>query len=157
MKTSLRLLAMLITAAVLFALSWYFFGRERPQEVAPPGDHSPEKQTPEASKLLIGTWKLIQMSGRKIPEHWQITVEFTVDGKHIVREFYPDQTPEKMKSELIGNYKLSGTTIIISRPNANTERERRGEVQIESISEDELWLASGWEDERQRDQFRKVR
>src|SRR5687768_7135476 len=83
MNTRRWLLLIFVTGA-LFTSTWYFFERERPPQIPVPPTPPPKQRSPR--ELLVGIWELVESDGQKLPEHLELTVEFTPDGKHIVRE-----------------------------------------------------------------------
>jgi uncharacterized protein (TIGR03066 family) len=104
------------------------------------------------SELLVGTWKMVKMDGRQVPAQWDITEEFTSDGKYILRISIPKRPPETET----GTYKLSGDTIRLTRPASPDAPEKSWDVTIEALSKDELYTAAEPAKERERSIFKRV-
>jgi hypothetical protein len=154
MKTGLRLLAMAITCAALFAIAWFFFVREhKPQFPEPPKP----KTTQE---LLVGIWILVEGPDGVQTGEGEVSQEFTADGRRIVRVRFPELPqlpPEETRKELVGTYTLDGVTVKCSRPALANEPARTWEFQIESVTEDELRTVAGTGTQQQREIWRKRR
>jgi hypothetical protein len=134
---------MLLTFAGLFTLSWYLFVHERKPQIPEP----PKPKTTE--ELLIGTWRLVNHNGTVLPEDYIITVEFTSDGKLIIRKSYPNlRVPSE---ETTGTYALSGMTLTLSTPDSGVTED----IRIEAISEEEMQTIGVVGDQHERNIYRK--
>ena len=127
MKTLLRLLAMLVTCAGLFALSWHLFNRER----KPP---PPPKTTQE---LLVGTWEIIEHDP-PLPPGYSATIEFTRDGKEIIRLVVPGPKPNIVVVE--GVYRLEGKALQCDTLESENNCFATSKARIEMLTDDTLIL-----------------
>ena len=131
MKTRLRLLLMFVTCAVLFAGTWYFAGPRNRFE-NPPGP----VQAKTTAELLIGTWEIIEQDP-PIMHGFKATVEFTTDGKRIVRTRHAQHG---VLPPHTGTYQLSGDTIRLEIPEDAENTYQKWDAKLEMLTEDRLVL-----------------
>lgn len=130
MNTRLRLLAMALTCAGLFSLSWFLFVRERPQQAELP----PKAKT--TGELLIGTWDIVEQDPPQLSKANARTM-FTKDGKAILRV---TEVAHETSPELSGTYQLEGETIRFDYPESADHPHTVWMAKIETITEDTLVL-----------------
>jgi uncharacterized protein (TIGR03066 family) len=131
MKTGLRLIGIAVTSAALFALSWFLVVREQPQQQA--NDRGKRKTTAE---LLIGTWEIVEQDP-PMPPHVKATVEFTKDGRQILR--IRDSREHPPTSAV---YRLTGTTLRIDFPEDRDNQFRSWVTSIEMLTDNDMILTT---------------
>ena len=127
----------------LLAVSWSE-AEARPQTV---------KTTAER---LVGAWRLVTVDGVKMPEHSDLTVEFTEDGRLFIRI----DSVVRRSYATSGTYRLTGATIWLTSPveeEGNPVQTR--DVTIKAVTRDNLITAvptAGSEGGREGMVFRRV-
>jgi hypothetical protein len=126
-KTRLRLLLMFVTFAGLFAGTWHFFVRERPQQVPAP----PPKTTQE---LLVGTWRIVEQQPPLSPEY-TAKLELAPDGKVVLHMIHTQLGPNVPTT---GVYRLKGNVLEIDFAESPYGPPRGREFRMESLTNETL-------------------
>lgn len=110
-----------------------------------PGGEVPVAPAPRAKKttaeLLVGTWRVVELNGRKVPKGWVYRFTFERDGR--LHTFAEDE-PGRPRSRS-GTYSIEGTKL---RFQITTEEGHRvdGVGTITEISESRLEFTDRFED-----------
>ena len=130
MKSRWWLLLIATTGAALFAGTWYFFGRERPQP-----DLKPQAKQKAAQELLVGVWHATPRTRNGV--EIQETLEFTPDGKMIIQ---CATSIEGTLPPIVGVYEWRGDHIWFHIREGRNNPEQTYTAVIESITETRLVL-----------------
>ena len=121
-----------------------------------PKEDAPELVGPPAPKttaeLLVGKWKLVDHHGH-LPEGFQATVEYTIDGKVIMWTTNPVERVMPQPEVQRGTYRLEGNMLFLAMGDSEGDRK----LTIDVLTEDRF-VNSGWIGrEHQVDEFERTR
>lgn len=117
----------------------------------------PEAPMPRAKKttaeLLVGKWWLVKQGDRVMSPLASITGEYQSDGTFLAQTVGIHERPQKKA----GTYQLIRQTIRITSDKSAEEPSKTWDVDIESLTEDELVTLAGPTEQRQRSVWQRTK
>jgi hypothetical protein len=146
-----RHIALPAILVALFAVAPSPVRSELPEAPAP--RVKPDGVLQSWSELLVGTWKMSKMNGRVLPPAWNYTIEFTKDGKFIMKGEHP-RDPQWTKN---GDFVLLRDKIRFTVPAKANAPKETWHVTITALSQEELTLTAGLPANHERNVLKRVK